>query len=123
MELEGPVDDGPKATCLDPGVHLFKHHARADKYSLHSDGFHKDRYRVELAGRIQRTDESDMPADTHGLDRSLQGACPADLDHVIDAPAAGEFEDYFVPIFVIAIIDRLIRTQLANLAKLFVAAR
>jgi hypothetical protein len=92
VEPEHLVDHRLDPVRRNTAVHCLEHLHRADRNALHVGAASQDQPRVEFGSRpTQAADQANLTADPDSAERACQRAGTADLDHVIDAKAAGEF--------------------------------
>src|SRR5258707_15198928 len=65
LEGESFVNHRPQPIAFYGLVHFFKHLARTNENSLHTNRLHQDTSWVELAGGRQDTDTPHVPCDAH----------------------------------------------------------
>ena len=93
VEAEYAIDRRLDLVRGDGSVHRLEHLGRADGNALHVGALGEDQSRIELGrAAAHAADDADLAADADGAERARQRAGAADLDHVVDAAAAGEFD-------------------------------
>ena len=108
----------------DGGVHRLEHLRRADIDALDVGALGEDQSRIELGrAAAQAADERNFAAEADGAERAGEGLRPADLDNVIDAAAAGEFDRRLVPFRRALVVDAAGGAERLGARELLVAGR
>src|SRR5580658_1629763 len=119
LERIAGVDDGPNAVGLDGADHRQLMLVAADRESVDANVADHDGRRRDLAGEArQHADERDVSAQPTCGDRLGEGARAADLHDMIDAAPASELAGGLSPVRVIAVVDSVIRSELAQALEL-----
>lgn len=53
----------------------------------------------------------DPPSMPYGIDTFQHSVGPSDFDDVVNATAAGNIQDFFVPLHVLLVVDDVLHTQ------------
>src|SRR5947209_18541303 len=115
IEREHLVDYRGEPVCLDRAVHRLEMAAAADRdrtqgETLRPEGLWVDRGQALVA--CEKTDEGDLTLHAQRFD----GRCELTdgLDHVVDADTAGELAHPHGPVGRLAVVDDLVRAELAQ---------
>jgi len=76
---------------------------------------------VPTGTSLAKPDDCDVAAECQRLQRARQRVLAADLEHLIDAAAAGQRADFVLPLGIAAVIDGAERAELARASELRVA--
>jgi hypothetical protein len=124
VEAEHFVDHWLDPVGRNGAVHRLEHLHRADRNALHVGAASQDQPRVEFGRRpAQAADQANLTADPDSAERARQRAGTADLDHVIDAKAAGEFHRRLLPVRRALVIDAPVRAEILRTRELLITRR
>src|ERR1700751_4528572 len=105
-------------------AHRLKHLHRADGDALHIGATGKDQSRIEFSGRAaQAADHTDLAAGADGAQRAGKRRGTADLDNVVNAPAAGESERNLLPVGRDLVVIAVIGAERFRSRELVIARR
>ena len=122
VERKYLVDHRLQPGAGDRAVHRLEHLGRADRDSLHVGALGHDQHRIESRGAGQDADHR-TAARANGTERLCQRAGTADLDHVIDAAAVGQFDRGLVPVRRGLVVDAVRGAEFPGARELLVAER
>lgn len=122
-KVEDAIDHGLQLINGNCPVHLFEHRTAADVDALDGDAVEQGGQRVNGSGDPgEHADQRDSAADFGAGQRFLQRSWAADLDHIVDAAAAGELQDSVLPLRGRAVVDGIVGPELPRSLELFIAA-
>jgi hypothetical protein len=124
VKAEHLVDHRLDPVRCNGAVHCHKHLRRADRYALDVGAAGQDQSRIKFGRRpAQSSDHANLAANPDGTERARQRAGTADLEHLINAAAPGEFHRRLLPAGGALVIDALVGAEVLCTRKLLVARR
>lgn len=93
-------------------VHVLKLFDRANQNSAENDRLqdHKG-HRNTVIAPGHKADDMNPPSIAYGIDRFQYSIGPPDFNDVVNATAAGDVQDFFVPFNVLLVVDGVLHAQ------------